>query len=1110
MKRAFAECVLSFVWLLLNVWCLGMLATQSWGYTLVTHETMVYASLDDRFLELRKGEGLRLAVGNGAGLYVGGGMHAEFDVEDEYCQGMCGYGYEWLWCSRGECGHQIDQGACTLENSSYSWHRVPGEAETVRNFDMGFRFESSMAPQAGAGLVLPPGRHVLTLGFHSAFCVHGVTRMGLGECHEVVRYGDEADVPVEIVRMAAVEGDCGFRTEKVWSYEDGYMGTGGELDWLSLPLGESGELTAFEAESFPDEGWPAHSPSWCLYGNAELVVFPESPEEAAVMTDEAFAGVLVTSCGTSFTAFEMNVVEVAGFAAALATEEEPQAGFWDGEGGYGEAALGWWTLHQRGAAPHTWLYVDRCEGWLSVLAQPNPSLASTVAGAEAKLPAEWTFEGGEAVTPRMVRKLALSETGVTEFQAECGVSRRRLTAVVGEVNLLADINRDGAVDQADDAVEMTYPGCVMIANDGDADGDEIMDHEDSLVGDGMHEAPPLFTEVTLAIDHYPCKGEARIHFQYEFAGVGQAASGEGAYGSLRLWTRQSNEDRMATPVHEGGDCIVPDGVSGETDGYSAEELGMSLSYEPLPMSDGYALISGEVTLYAEATAALEGAVLRVWVTSEDEEVPQSADEVMFSAFSIQPTLVQASKTGGETVPPERKTTFGLPLYFPLEEDNDGEETPDPGEDIPVIASVMSDTEETSAEPREIQESWMGVIELPKLPSFLPELGTFSLNLDMSKFAFVELCGDYLAESVQHVLEDASAMYQTLRQRAVRMKVACLRMGAKAVSATVGGFAPRTVCQMRKVTMESEMVTHDPVFEQIASLSPNDGFRQRELMTHAVSMKIDELPAAYRGHLSVVIGRRMWLNGAMGSLDIDDQVCLRLQQSFKGVDNPHGDNYHQVWLEASSEGENGGFVPLNHGYAVPDTDVTIQVLHDNRELLRLSLPLRTLLTLEHPVVSTDSSHESAVPVRSNPYDDAVSVSLPGQPSQPGYGLGMEYLVNGRIKGGNAHTANQFMLITSTIGGEAPIARSVPIELLDGSQSSARKCIKWEGYNASVEELPTAIWKYPNEAKENSTFASPSCVVREGMYRVSLGATHTDYSKQTQTITFEVEVTYGDVD
>ena len=158
------------------------------------------------------------------------------------------------------------------------------------------------------------------------------------------------------------------------------------------------------------------------------------------------------------------------------------AAVWNAQGGYPGQNSG--PLQYAGLADTAdgkLLVVRAQDAWLSLLAVPNPRLGASVPAAEAKLPGAWEFTGGEAATPKMVRKLDLSVPGVTVFTARCGVSVKKLTVVVGNFDLQTDSNGDSYITQSDDPVEMDSPGRIAISNDGDADGDGIIDNIDMQI-----------------------------------------------------------------------------------------------------------------------------------------------------------------------------------------------------------------------------------------------------------------------------------------------------------------------------------------------------------------------------------------------------------------------------------------------------------------------------------------------------------------------------------------------------------------------------------------------------------------------------------------------------
>ena len=70
------------------------------------------------------------------------------------------------------------------------------------------------------------------------------------------------------------------------------------------------------------------------------------------------------------------------------------------------------------------------------------------------------------------------------------------------------------------------------------------------------------------------------------------------------------------------------------------------------------------------------------------------------------------------------------------------------------------------------------------------------------------------------------------------------------------------------------------------------------------------------------------------------------------------------------------------------------------------------------------------------------------------------------------------------------------------------MKWEGFGPEItDEGATSIWRYPDEAKRNSHFASPEALAREGRYIVRLEAYAFPDATQRQILEFGAEVRYG---
>ena len=788
-------------------------------------------------------DALSVAVGWTFRLYISGGLDAEFAPDDEYCRGECGYGYWWPECLANAgvrtCGHALHYGLdadqCRQENSQYLWYSLDGGAAPPE--PMPPAYYTTMVEDASGPYSPLPGGHSVTLGFHNAFCIHGRNDMGFGHCHEVIRPHHEAAQPVNVVRMGSIANQsANFSTCKVDSHEPGYVSGFSEEDWLSLPLGGPDSTAVFTAAPYPAAAWPPGTPSWQPpAAPAQSSVDPDDRARITVRTNTAFAGGLRAECGTSFISMGLNVVEVEGIETAVVARNGDPAAAWNAQGGYPSQNSG--PLQYAGLADTAdgkLLVVRAQDAWLSLLAVPNPRLGASVPAAEAKLPGAWEFTGGEAATPKMVRKLDLSVPGVTEFTARCGVSVKRLTVVVGNFDLQTDSNGDSYITQSDDPVEMDSPGRIAIANDGDADGDGIIDNTDMQIVPENQANQNLFTEVRLEITNLVHGDNVRIHFLYDAASAADQQGQNQFGGTLRLWKKQSHVIRNPLPVKDGGEYIIPDTSIDDT-GYTPEQLGMQFSSTPLT-GTSWQLGSGTTTFWLEGVAPAQNQVIQAWASSSSSMSASNAqDAIKVSVISLSPGLVQASLTGGGSVPNERKMTFGLPLV--VNDDHDGFVDDNHAQSIPKDCDdsiVNGDSDLVD----------MGLLSFSALPSFMPPTGTVQLSFSSSNLKFFENNDNHAFAGSGSLNLSATELYSRLKQGNLAYHVESTAPGTVTVAMGVNHSPPRPVAILRSIQMPREFVTHDPDFEIIAGNSLLDDFRQRELMDHVAEIVIPVLPSGH--------------------------------------------------------------------------------------------------------------------------------------------------------------------------------------------------------------------------------------------------------------------------
>ena len=474
-----------------------------------------------------------------------------------------------------------------------------------------------------------------------------------------------------------------------------------------------------------------------------------TPNGSAAIVDVSTPGpkTVTASSGGVTVSIIVLAVGVSGFAAAIVDENENLLTFWNQDGSYGSPADVLPASQFMTSGGDSFLSLMAQDMWLTVLACPAPALADTVAGAEARLPSAWSFTGGTAVTTQMVRKLDLSQTGTTVFEAQCGSSAKSLTVVVGRLDLRADSNGDGSITSADDAVEMSSPGVVCIADDGDADSDEIMDHSDLQIGTQNGTVPQLFTERQVELAYFLCNGDIRIQFQYSAA---PAVGSQGQGGTARLWKKQSNQLRNALPVKDGGDFIVPDSAQ-DSSGYTPMQLGLTVTTLPVPDTQFIiATVTGSVWL--EATDAFQDGVVCAFATGSGSATAE--DEVKASAVSLQTGLTEAAFTGGGTVPQATKTTFGLPLVVNNDHDGDSSETPNTPYARDCDDSIINNTDDLDD---------MGLITFPALPSFMPATGTVQLSFQGGTVRLFETDSLHSCAGVNGVGMTPSQLYSRLRQ-----------------------------------------------------------------------------------------------------------------------------------------------------------------------------------------------------------------------------------------------------------------------------------------------------------------------------------------------------------
>ncbi len=283
------------------------------------------------------------------------------------------------------------------------------------------------------------------------------------------------------------------------------------------------------------------------------------------------------------------------------------------------------------------------------------TLPATVSGTEGI--AVWPKD--RVVDPRAQYSVeAVVDPGTPD---ELRSARRALFPVVGDLDVDSDNNdglenpkRNQAEEQAEDVQgDVTKPGKVVFASDGDTDGDGIPDFADGLdkFGQSAAKASGRFVPMMLELPRGVDLGTAKIQFGYQASdpqALERTGSQESGYtytlppGALRIWTKDGPVARKAASVEDGGD-FVP-------------------AFRDLAVSALGAPLQGRVwKFYVEAvrhSTEVGGAQVKAELTSPvtDEPDVKVSDAVRFTVLSQR--LVQADAANNTR--PVRDIKFSHP------------------------------------------------------------------------------------------------------------------------------------------------------------------------------------------------------------------------------------------------------------------------------------------------------------------------------------------------------------------------------------------------------------------------------------------------------------------
>lgn len=148
---------------------------------------------------------------------------------------------------------------------------------------------------------------------------------------------------------------------------------------------------------------------------------------------------------------------------------------------------------------------------------------------------------------------------------------------------------------------------------------------------------------------------------------------------------------------------------------------------------------------------------------------------------------------------------------------------------------------------------------------------------------------------------------------------------------------------------------------------------------------------------------------------------------------------------------------------------------------------------------------------DPYADHLSLWTGGSVDTNCYGLLMKYVLQNDVTNMTAHVSNK-----ADASGDINGVHSLVIRPIDMKRSKISptywfsRLIKWEGFDANIEEYAGVVTNFPEPAISGGAYISPIHTVKEGNYVLNLEVRHVDDRSQCQKFLIPLNIGYKCLD
>lgn len=333
-------------------------------------------------------------------------------------------------------------GSCYNSEECFEYKVDNGDWTKMPLGEIAITLPTSLLPRDGC---LEPGSHSIHIMHIMPYCIHTYSSKG-ENCSGKLECIDSGHAEFNVVRLDKLRARDKENSQVNEDIDNTSLGFA--LDQQSdsipadliIPVEEENSTIKITPYPFPNVDWPSAAPFWG-YSLIGVNILRNPDGSLSVESDYPSVNTYTAKCGESTCQISIMVVGV----NSITYSNEDNAIIPD------------------------FLTMDAMSGTLriidensSILILPCSQSKELLIQAEANpffqdednLPSEWQFTVNDGNSTRKcdsrtTHLLNIQSPGQWEFVATCGASRKQLTVIAAGVDILGDVNRDGAIDNKD-------------------------------------------------------------------------------------------------------------------------------------------------------------------------------------------------------------------------------------------------------------------------------------------------------------------------------------------------------------------------------------------------------------------------------------------------------------------------------------------------------------------------------------------------------------------------------------------------------------------------------------------------------------------------------------